>query len=136
MYAFLIVLAIIACLLLIVVILVQNPKGGGLSSTFGGSNQVMGVQRTGDFLEKATWAFAITLLAISLSTKFFIGGGASVGESAIQEQIDRQAAPAPTSPLFPGTTTGGDETPASGQDRKSTRLNSSHQCAKRMPSSA
>lgn len=116
MYAFLIVLAIIACLLLIVVILVQNPKGGGLSSTFGGSNQVMGVQRTGDFLEKATWAFAITLLAISLSTKFFIGDvGGTVGESAIQEQIDRQSAPAPASPLLPGTTTGGDETPGTGQ---------------------
>src|SRR3546814_13952832 len=93
MYAFLFVLAILACLLLIVVILVQNPKGGGLSSTFGGSNQVMGVQRTGDFLEKATWGFAITLLAISLSTKFFIGTGGSVGESAIQEQIDRQDTP-------------------------------------------
>ncbi|HEY9561437.1 MAG TPA: preprotein translocase subunit SecG [Anseongella sp.] len=109
MYAFLIVLAIIACLLLIVVILVQNPKGGGLSSTFGGSNQVMGVQRTGDFLEKATWGFAITLLAISLSTKFFIGTGGSVGESAIQEQIDRQATPSPTVPLLPGTSTGGEE---------------------------
>ncbi|MFS8615544.1 MAG: preprotein translocase subunit SecG [Solitalea sp.] len=102
MYAFLIVLAIIVCILLIVVILVQNPKGGGLSSTFGGSNQVMGVQRTGDFLEKATWTFAIILLAISLSTKFFIGGGGSIGESAIQEQIDRQATPAPASPLLPG----------------------------------
>ncbi|HYH56754.1 MAG TPA: preprotein translocase subunit SecG [Anseongella sp.] len=106
MYAFLIVLAIIICLLLIIVILVQNPKGGGLSSTFGGSNQVMGVQRTGDFLEKATWGFAITLMAISLSTKFFIGTGEGVGESAIQEQIERSApAPAPTSPLLPGTTT-------------------------------
>src|SRR3546814_15931883 len=105
MYAFLFVLAILACLLLIVVILVQNPKGGGLSSTFGGSNQVMGVQRTGDFLEKATWGFAITLLAISLSTKFFIGTGGSVGESAIQEQIDRQAKPSPTVPLLPGQST-------------------------------
>ncbi|QEC51312.1 protein translocase subunit secG [Anseongella ginsenosidimutans] len=114
MYAFLIVLAIIACLLLIVVILVQNPKGGGLSSTFGGSNQVMGVQRTGDFLEKATWAFAITLLAISLSTKFFIGEGGSVGESAIQEQIDRQAAPAPASPFLPDAA-GGDEPSGSAQ---------------------
>lgn len=124
MYAFLIILAIIACLLLIVVILVQNPKGGGLSSTFGGSNQVMGVQRTGDFLEKATWAFAITLLAISLSTKFFIGEGGSVGESAIQEQIDRQAAPAPASPLLPGAAgdegAAGNEGPAGGAQSSDT----------------
>lgn len=117
MYAFLIVLAIIVCLLLIIVILVQNPKGGGLSSTFGGSNQVMGVQRTGDFLEKATWGFAITLMAISLSTKFFIGTGGSVGESAIQEQIERSAPPAPTSPLLPGTATEGE---ASGSQQADT----------------
>lgn len=115
MYTFLIVLAIIICLLLIVVILVQNPKGGGLSSTFGASNQIMGVQRTGDFLEKATWGFAIALLAISMSTKFFIGTGQSIGESAIQEQINRSATPAPSAPLLPEAGTGQQEgTPGSG----------------------
>ena len=115
MYAFLIVLAIIVCLLLIIVVLVQNPKGGGLSSTFGGSNQVMGVQRTGDFLEKATWGFAITLMAISLSTKFFIGSDQSIGRSAIEEQIQRSAAPAPGAPLLPGTAIGEEESPANEQ---------------------
>src|SRR3546814_20143508 len=102
MYAFLIVLAIIACLLLIVVILVQNPKGGGLSSTFGGSNQVRGVQSTGDFLEKATLGFAITLLAISLSTKLFIETDGRVGASASQMKINRQATPSQPLPLIPG----------------------------------
>lgn len=105
MYTFLIVIALIICLLLILVILVQNPKGGGLSSAFGGSNQVigMGVQRTGDFLEKATWGLALVLLAISLSTKFFIGAGGSAGQSAIQEQIERSAPQEQQAPALPGT---------------------------------
>lgn len=42
----------LACLLLILIVLVQNPKGGGLSSTFAGSNQILGVKKTNDFLEQ------------------------------------------------------------------------------------
>lgn len=58
------VLIVVVCLLLALVIMVQNPKGGGLSSTFGGNTQVVGgVKKTGDFLERSTWTFA-TLLAV------------------------------------------------------------------------
>ena len=32
--------------------MVQNPKGGGLSSSIGGSTQLGGVQKTTDFLDK------------------------------------------------------------------------------------
>ena len=60
------VLIIIVCILLILVVLVQNSKGGGLASSFASSNQVMGVRKTADFLEKATWTLAIALLALSL----------------------------------------------------------------------
>jgi preprotein translocase subunit SecG len=60
------ILIVIVCLLLCAVVLVQNSKGGGLASDFSSSNQVMGVRKTGDFLEKATWSLAITLLALSL----------------------------------------------------------------------
>jgi preprotein translocase subunit SecG len=66
------VLITIACVLLTLIVLIQNPKGGGLSSTFGGfSNQMMGVKRTTDFLEKATWTLAIILIVFSLATKFW-----------------------------------------------------------------
>jgi len=57
---------IIVCVLLVLVVLVQNSKGGGLASSFSSSNQVMGVRKTADFLEKATWSLAIALLALSL----------------------------------------------------------------------
>ena len=66
MYTFLIVIALIISVLLILVVLVQNPKGGGLSSSFSSSNQVMGVKKTTDFLEKATWTLAIALLVVCL----------------------------------------------------------------------
>jgi len=46
----------IVAFLLIVVIMVQNPKGGGLGSSFGGeTQQIGGVQKTTDFLDKSTW---------------------------------------------------------------------------------
>lgn len=69
-----VILIVIACILLIGVVLIQNPKGGGLSSTFGGmSNQIMGVQRTTDFLEKSTWTLMIGVAVLSLSSIFFFG---------------------------------------------------------------
>ncbi|MCI5054916.1 MAG: preprotein translocase subunit SecG [Flavobacteriales bacterium] len=66
MTAFLTVLIILVCLVLAGVILIQNSKGGGLSASFSSSNQIMGARRTTDFLEKATWILAISLLALSL----------------------------------------------------------------------
>ncbi|WP_425391321.1 preprotein translocase subunit SecG [Ekhidna sp.] len=72
MYGIIVTLIVIVAVLLILVVLAQNPKGGGLSSQFGGSGttQLMGVKKTGDLLEKLTWGFAIALLVLSVSTNF------------------------------------------------------------------
>jgi len=69
------ILIFIVCILLILVVLIQNSKGGGLTSTFSGSNQVMGVKKTTDFLEKSTWTLSIVLLLLTLSTIFVIPSG-------------------------------------------------------------
>jgi preprotein translocase subunit SecG len=61
------ILILITCILLILIVLVQNSKGGGLSSTFSASNQVMGVRKTTDFLEKATWTLASVLVVLCLA---------------------------------------------------------------------
>ncbi|MBQ1276047.1 MAG: preprotein translocase subunit SecG [Flavobacteriales bacterium] len=69
-FTFFAVIISIVCFFLVVIIMVQNPKGGGLSSTFGGSQQMIGsVRKTNEFLDNATWtlASAIAVLAI-LST--------------------------------------------------------------------
>lgn len=95
MYALLTVLIIIACVMLILVVLIQNPKGGGLNQSFGISNQIMGVKRTTDFLEKTTWGLAVALLGFSLITGFFVPKKTE-GEktkSAIEEQIENAPLP-------------------------------------------
>ena len=72
MYGIIVTLIVIVAVLLILVVLAQNPKGGGLSSQFGGSGttQLMGVKKTGDLLEKLTWGFAVALLVLSIATNF------------------------------------------------------------------
>lgn len=66
----------IVCLLLMLVVLVQNPKGGGIDSTFGGSqaNQIMGASRSTDFIEKLTWGLAIALFVLCILASLAIGG--------------------------------------------------------------
>ena len=66
MSGFLSILIILVCILLLLIVLVQNSKGGGLSSSFASNNQIMGVRKTADFLEKTTWGFAIALFVLSL----------------------------------------------------------------------
>ena len=70
-------LILMISVLLVLIILAQNSKGGGLSSQFGGSatSQIMGVKRTGDLLEKLTWGFAITILALSLGANKILDKG-------------------------------------------------------------
>jgi len=51
------ILILLACVVLAFFILVQNPKGGGLSGTFGSiGTQVMGVKQSTDVMEKGTWS--------------------------------------------------------------------------------
>jgi preprotein translocase subunit SecG len=73
------VLILITAALLMLVVLVQNSKGGGLASNFAGSNQYMGVRKTADFLEKATWTLAVVLLVLSLVSIFAIPRSNSEG---------------------------------------------------------
>ncbi len=62
-----IVLIILASVLLAFFVLIQNPKGGGLVSGFAGGTNIMGVKRTGDFLEKMTWGLIIAIIVFSLA---------------------------------------------------------------------
>lgn len=73
MYIIITVLIIIVCVLLSAVVLIQNPKGGGLNSTFSGtSQQLFGASRSSDVIEKTTWTLAILMLFFCLASTFFI----------------------------------------------------------------
>jgi len=102
-FSIFLVLITIVCFLLIVVIMVQNPKGGGLSSTLGGSQNLGGVQKTTDFLDKSTWTLATILIALILLSSLSFTGTLSDNESKIIDETNT-AAPA-TKETTPATTT-------------------------------
>ena len=74
--------------------MVQNPKGGGLSSTFGSSSQMGGVQKTTDFLDKSTWYLAGALITLILMSSLSFNGGASDTGSKVMEESTPSAIPA------------------------------------------
>lgn len=81
MITFLTILIALVCLMLMLVVLIQNPKGGGLDSTFGGSgaNQMFGAAKSTDLVEKITWGLAIALFVLCVVTAIMVNnqsGGA------------------------------------------------------------
>lgn len=87
MFTLVIVLSIIASILLILIVLIQNPKGGGIAANFSAANQIAGVKRTNDFIEKATWTLAIALMIFSMSSGYLYSNDSSQ-ESIMQEQLE------------------------------------------------
>ncbi len=107
-YNFMTVLLLIVAVLIVLVVLVQNSKGGGLASNFAGSNQYMGVRKTADFLEKATWTLAIAMVVIVLGTSKIIPKYTrAVIET--QSEINVNALPVPTTPFNPAATEQGEQ---------------------------
>lgn len=94
MEAFITVLIIIACVLLAMIILIQNPKGGGLDSTFGSARQLGGVQKTTNVLEKATWGLMIAIVVLSLVSASFNWSTKAV-DNTFQDELPAQPVAAP-----------------------------------------
>lgn len=86
MYTLFVIFIVIAAILMIGIVLIQESKGGGLASNFSASNQIMGVRKTTDFIEKATWGLAAALVVFSVVC-------AHVAPSAVTDQsvIERSA---------------------------------------------
>ncbi len=66
MYTLFVILIVLVSLLMIFIVLIQESKGGGLASNFSSSNAIMGVRKTTDFIEKATWGLAAAMVLISV----------------------------------------------------------------------
>jgi preprotein translocase subunit SecG len=107
-FSIFLVLITIVCFLLVVVIMVQNPKGGGLSSSLGGSTQIGGVQKTTDFLDKSTWTLGAILIGLILLSSLSFGGALGTPDSKI---IDKTEVPAPKA-TTPAPATPAPATPA------------------------
>jgi preprotein translocase subunit SecG len=114
MYVLLTILIVISSILLTLLVLVQNSKGGGLAAGFSSSNQIMGVRKTTDFLEKATWGLVVVVVVLSIAT---VGvrskQSATPNESEIKEQIQhaKPTEPGVVAPNF-GETPEATKTPA------------------------
>ncbi len=80
MITFLTILVALVCVLLMLVVLIQNPKGGGLDSTFGGSgaNQMFGAAKSTDLIEKITWGLAIALFILCIITAIIVNSQAAI----------------------------------------------------------
>ena len=119
MYILLLIFIIIAAILMVGIVLIQESKGGGLASNFASYNQIGGVRKTTDFIEKATWGLAIAMVVISVACAYVApqaGGDSSVMENyqapatnpnnlpgfgASQQQGAAPAAPATEAPAAP-----------------------------------
>ncbi len=79
--------------------MVQNPKGGGLSSTFGNTQSLGGVQKTTDFLDKSTWTLAglliVLILLSSLSFNNSMGSDSKLIDDSVAPAKPKTETPAP-----------------------------------------
>lgn len=107
MYVAISVFILIVSALMMLVVLVQNSKGGGLVSDLSSSNQILGVRKTTDFLEKTTWTLAIALVVLCLVSSLSIPkNGVNTGsqiDTELRQQIENTVAPSDYQ--MPATTT-------------------------------
>jgi preprotein translocase subunit SecG len=87
MFVFISILIVIVAIFLVFIVVIQNSKGGGLAAGFASSNQVMGVRKTTDFLEKATWWLAGIMVALCIFGSFFLPHNTATLDSKLKEDI-------------------------------------------------
>lgn len=98
MYIVIVSFILLTCVLLALVVLVQNSKGGGLAANFSSQNQIMGVRKTADFLEKATWVLAIALVVLSLVATIAIPRKVNVdSEGGLKTEVSTENVSIPVS---------------------------------------
>jgi len=80
------VLIALVCVVLMAAVLIQNPKGGGIDSTFGGAgaNQMFGAAKSADFIEKLTWGLAIVLMVLCIIAALIVN---NAGAAALDVPI-------------------------------------------------
>ena len=89
MYTLFVILIVLVALLMIGIVLIQESKGGGLASNFSSSNQIMGVRKTTDVIEKTTWGLAIAMVILSVICAY-VAPKATTSESVIERNATEQ----------------------------------------------
>ena len=86
MIQFLTILIVISAIILTFVVLIQNSKGGGLAAGF---NQVFGVKKTTDRIEKLTWTLIAIIVVLSIFSARMISSRASTSNTTSQVDIEQ-----------------------------------------------
>ena len=101
MFKVLLIIIVILALFLCFVVTIQNSKGGGLAAGFASSNQIMGVRKTTDILEKTTWTLVISIAVLSILTAYVAKPKALNAGSVYDDEAVEQS---PTNPESATTT--------------------------------
>ena len=118
MYTLFVILIVIAAIMMIAIVLIQESKGGGLSTGFAGGNAVLGVRKTTDFIEKATWTLAGAMVVLSVICAY-VAPTALSEQSVLEKAATEQSATNPTNlPGFGASQTKQDAAPAPAADQK------------------
>lgn len=113
MFYLITVLILLVSIALVLLVIVQKSKGGGLASPFASTNNIMGVRKTTDVLEKATWwCFGLVAILCIASTHFL--GTSSDSASRTQEILEKNASKAAAPVALPNLGGGAPATPAPG----------------------
>lgn len=110
LYLLLVGLIVLASILMCFIVLIQNSKGGGLASSFASSNQIMGVRKTTDFIEKMTWSLAAAMVVLSIAASYVLPK-ATVETSVIEQNALKEQT---TNPLNAPSGFAAPELPATG----------------------
>ena len=71
MFTISLILSAVISAFLVLLVFIQNPKGGGLNSSFLLGNQIFGPKRTNLVLERLTWSFALVIAIFSIYANSF-----------------------------------------------------------------
>ena len=89
MYTLFVIFIVVAAVLMIGIVLIQESKGGGLASNFSSYNQIGGVRKTTDFIEKTTWGLAVAMVVISIACAYVAPQASTSG--SVMENIEAPA---------------------------------------------
>ena len=99
-YTLFVVLIVLAALLMIGIVLIQESKGGGLAADFASSNAIMGVRKTTDVIEKATWTLAAAMVVLSVLCAY-VAPTATSSQSVLENVATEQPQTNPTQQAAP-----------------------------------
>lgn len=85
-------LMLVISVFMIIIVLVQRSKGGGLNQSFASQAQIMGVRKSTDFVEKATWTLAVLLFVFSLSSVAAFPDAVAKQDGGLDQLLENKAA--------------------------------------------